>query len=278
MNTRRCRWTRLLPLALVLAGATLAYADDEGRRRGGSHKIEREINGCKYKFEEKSDGYEREYRCDGKPFRGQKSSYKTEEGGCTYEYEEDESGYKEKQECKRARRAVIVVPGPMEHLPQSGFGYPPPREVRPVQARAPYGIGEGRCDRGEVGKVLGGVIGGVIGGIVGAEIGGDGDSRRVGAVLGTMAGILIGSRIGKQMDPSDEGCLTQTLEHGRDGRVVSWRQPQGATYAVTPRSRFLRDGQRCRDFRSVATYGGQSQSATGTACRLPSGDWQMQQR
>jgi surface antigen len=275
MNTGAyCRWMKWLPLALLLlAGTPLVHADDDRLR-----KIEREFNGCKYKYEEKSNGYEREYRCDGKPFRGRKSSHKTEEGGCKYEYEEDESGYKEKQECKRQRRVAVVVPGPLEHVPHAGAGYPPPRDVHPVQGRPPYGIGEGRCDRNEIGKVLGGVIGGVIGGIVGAEIGGDGDSRRAGAVIGAMAGILIGSRIGKQMDRSDEGCLTQTLEYGRDGRAVKWRQPQGAAYEVTPLRSYARDGQRCRDFRSVAKYGGESQSAQGSACRLPTGDWQVQPR
>ena len=99
-----------------------------------ARKIEREFNGCKYKFEEKSNGYEREYRCEGKPFRGGKSSYKTEEAGCKYEYEEDESGYKEKQDCKRERRGAVVVPGPLEHLPHRVWvpGTAPRRRDRPV--------------------------------------------------------------------------------------------------------------------------------------------------
>lgn len=92
------------------------------------------------------------------------------------------------------------------------------------------------------------------------------------------AGVLIGSRIGKQMDRSDEGCLTQTREHGRDGKVVSWQQPQGAAYEVTPVRSYTRDGQRCRDFHSSARYSGKSQSAQETACRLPSGDWKVQPR
>lgn len=172
------RMFRMDPLAAarVVAGRRAARA---GRRRSAA-QVRARVQRLQEPFDFSSNlYYEREYRCEGKPFRGRKSSYKTEEAGCKYEYEEDESGYKEKQDCKRERRGAVVVPGPLEHLPQTGVGYPPPRDTRPVRGRAPYGIEEGRCDRNEVGKVLGGVIRGVIGGIVGAEIGGDGDSRRV---------------------------------------------------------------------------------------------------
>src|SRR5512134_3619148 len=53
-----------------------------------------------------------------------------------------------------------------------------------------YGISEGRCNRQEIGAVLGGVVGGAIGSKTGPD-----EHRAVAIILGAAVGAFIGSRI-----------------------------------------------------------------------------------
>lgn len=100
-----------------------------------------------------------------------------------------------------------------------------------------YGISGGRCNRDEIGAVIGGVSGAVIGGQVANR-----EDRVVGMVVGGVLGAVLGHAIGDSMDDRDRACMGHALELGRPGVPVEWRH-DGHAYNFTPRGD-ARDG--CR--------------------------------
>lgn len=113
-----------------------------------------------------------------------------------------------------------------------------------------YGISAGRCNRDEIGAVIGGVAGAVIGGQVV-----DREDRVVGMVVGGVLGAVLGHAIGDRMDDKDRACMGHALELGRPGVPVEWRH-DGRHYHFTPRgdvgdgcreATLAVDGQRPRD-------------------------------
>ena len=133
-----------------------------------------------------------------------------------------------------------------------------------------YGVRSGRCDRAEVGAVLGGVAGGVIG----AEAG-KGDQRAVAIVVGTVIGAAIGAEIGRRMDKADRSCVGHALELAGPGQTVGWMNPDtGVSYKLTPTDK-AGGTNGCRKFRLVATGGfGVSEGRT-VACPAPDGTWSL---
>jgi hypothetical protein len=100
-----------------------------------------------------------------------------------------------------------------------------------------YGIQSGRCNRDEIGAVIGGVTGAVVGGQVVNR-----DDRVVGMVVGGVLGAVLGHAIGDSMDERDRACMGHALELGRPGVPVVWSHG-GRRYDFTPRGD-ARDG--CR--------------------------------
>ena len=92
-----------------------------------------------------------------------------------------------------------------------------------------YGISSGRCNRDEIGAVVGGVAGAVIGSRVA-----DREDRVVGMVVGGVLGAVLGHAIGDSMDDRDRACMGHALELGRPGVPVEWRH-DGRHYHFTPR-------------------------------------------
>lgn len=92
-----------------------------------------------------------------------------------------------------------------------------------------YGIASGRCNRDEIGAVIGGVTGAVIGGQVANR-----EDRVVGMVVGGVLGAVVGHAIGDSMDDRDRACMGHALELGRPGVPVEWRH-DGRHYHFTPR-------------------------------------------
>jgi surface antigen len=133
-----------------------------------------------------------------------------------------------------------------------------------------YGVRSGRCDRAEVGAVLGGVAGGVIG----AEAG-KGDQRAVAIVVGTVIGAVIGAEIGRRMDQADRSCVGHTLELAAPGQTVTWTNANtGVSYKLTPSDK-SEGANGCRKFRLVATGGfGLSEGRT-VACPAADGTWNL---
>lgn len=133
-----------------------------------------------------------------------------------------------------------------------------------------YGVRTGRCDRTEIGAVLGGVAGAA----VGAEVG-KGGNRVVAMVVGTVIGAAIGAEIGRRMDRTDRHCVGHALELADAGQTVSWSNPSTrVSYQLTPLDKGVtEDG--CRKFRLVATGGfGLSEGRT-VACAGPDGVWNL---
>lgn len=133
-----------------------------------------------------------------------------------------------------------------------------------------YGVRTGRCDRSEIGAVLGGIAGAA----VGAQAG-KGDNRVVAMVVGTVIGAAIGAEIGRRMDKTDRYCVGHALELAGAGQTVSWSNPSTrVSYQLTPLDKGAsEDG--CRKFRLVATGGfGLSEGRT-VACAGPDGIWNL---
>jgi len=133
-----------------------------------------------------------------------------------------------------------------------------------------YGVRSGRCDRAEVGAVLGGVAGGVIG----AETS-KGDQRAVAIVVGTVVGAAIGAEIGRRMDKADRSCVGHALELAAPGQTVTWvNAGTGVSYKLTPSDK-PEGTEGCRKFRLVATGSfGLSEGRT-VACPAADGTWSL---
>jgi surface antigen len=133
-----------------------------------------------------------------------------------------------------------------------------------------YGVRSGRCDREQVGALLGGIAGGAIG----AEAGKDG-SRAVAIAIGTVIGAAIGAEIGRGMDQSDRACTGHALELAGPGQSVTWLNPvSGVTYRLTPVDREAStDG--CRKFRLIATGAFGLSEGRATACPDENGTWSL---
>ncbi len=134
-----------------------------------------------------------------------------------------------------------------------------------------YGIRSGRCDRAEVGTVLGAVVGGAIGSTVGT-----GDSRVIAILTGAAIGALIGREIGRDMDRDDRACLGHALELGQRGERITWvgADPR-LVYVVRPYEDFRRDQRDCRRFELVRTWDGREYRERHAACRYGDGDWRL---
>ncbi len=133
-----------------------------------------------------------------------------------------------------------------------------------------YGVRSGRCDRQQVGALLGGIAGAA----VGAEAGKDGN-RAVAIAIGTVIGAAIGAEIGRGMDQSDRACTGHALELAGPGKSVTWLNPvSGVTYRLTPVDREVSaDG--CRKFRLIATGAFGLSEGRATACPGQNGTWSL---
>ena len=124
-----------------------------------------------------------------------------------------------------------------------------------------YGISSGRCNRDEIGAVIGGVTGAVIGGQVAHR-----EDRVVGMVVGGVIGAVLGHAIGDSMDERDRACMGHALELGRPGVPVQWRH-DGRRYDFTPRGD-ARNG--CR-YATMAVDGRKPHEVL--ACPSGRGEW-----
>ncbi len=128
-----------------------------------------------------------------------------------------------------------------------------------------------------VSSTLGGaIIGALLGGLGGSQIG-SGSGRTAAIVGGIAAGAVIGGSVGSSMESNDEARVQNTLETGRTGDTVIWRnQDTGNRYEVTPTRTYRTAGRDCREYTSWVFLGGYEEQVTGTACRMPDGSWQKQ--
>lgn len=132
------------------------------------------------------------------------------------------------------------------------------------------------CESPPSQQTMGAVIGTVAGGLIGSQIGG-GSGRTVASVGGALVGGMLGNVIGKQMDDADRRKMSQAFEQNVQGQSTQWKNENtGASYKVTPKNTFARDGRECRTFEQEAIVDGQPRKMTGTACKRAYGDsWEV---
>jgi len=127
---------------------------------------------------------------------------------------------------------------------------------------------------------LGGVAGGVVGGILGSKMG-QGVGRDAAMILGATLGSMWGQDIAKSMTDMDKifarRSTEDTLEYGKPGDQTTWSNPDsGNSGRVEAGDTFKNDaGKDCRQFETTANVDNEQQSATGTACRMSNGTWQV---
>jgi surface antigen len=133
-----------------------------------------------------------------------------------------------------------------------------------------FGIRSGRCDREQVGALLGGIAGGAIG----AEAGKD-SGRTIAIAIGTVIGAAIGAEIGRSMDRSDRACTGHALELAGPGQSVTWlNRDSGVTYRLTPLNGEPSPAG-CRKFRLIATGAFGLSEGRATACPGRDGTWSL---
>ncbi len=135
-----------------------------------------------------------------------------------------------------------------------------------------YGVvRRGRCDTDAVLGVAGAVTGAIIGNRTAAP-----RNRGIATVFGAIAGGIIGSAVGDAIDDSDRACLGHSLELGRIGRPVMWRNPRShVLWRVVP----IRDvSPDCREFELRRDYDGHYGRERVVACRRDRGDWEFRGR
>jgi surface antigen len=134
-----------------------------------------------------------------------------------------------------------------------------------------YEVTTGRCNRQEIGAVLGGVAGAVIGSRVASP-----DNRTVGTIVGAAVGALLGSRIGRELDEGDRGCFGHVLEVAAPGGRVTWENSAtGVSYALVPGAAQKEGARTCRDFTLVAAAGREQSKRSGRACQSGRGVWNI---
>lgn len=167
-----------------------------------------------------------------------------------------------------------ALAGPPDHAPAHGWRKKNDPSYVGYAGRhwdRDYGIRSGRCNREEIGTVLGGVIGGAIG-----NRSVDGEDRVVGTIVGAAIGALIGNQIGRRLDDRDRSCFGHALELGAAGKPVTWvNKATGVSYELTPGQRNRGYGDSCRNFKMRATGAEILTSGTGVACQTDDGVWEI---
>ncbi len=145
-----------------------------------------------------------------------------------------------------------------------------------------FGTDQRYCDHSALSQVLstskgnliGSAAGGAAGGLLGSQFG-KSSGKGVATTLGVIGGALAGGYIGRTMDPTDQGCVGQSLEHAPANQPVAWQNPgSGSSYWVTPtRDRQGPSGETCRNFVTDAVVDGRPRKTESTACRQPDGSW-----
>lgn len=123
--------------------------------------------------------------------------------------------------------------------------------------------------------IIGGVGGAAAGGLIASAL----DASTAGVIGGIILGGLIGGAVGDRMDAADRREANRAtyaaLESKPLGSTTSWQNPDsGHSGTVTPtRTYQAQGGEYCREYEQKVTISEQTQTAYGTACRQPDGNW-----
>jgi len=129
-------------------------------------------------------------------------------------------------------------------------------------------------------QVGGGLLGAGLGALAGSQIG-SGKGQLAAVAIGTLAGAYMGSEVGASLDKADRLYAQQAqtdADYAPIGQRISWNNPDSGHYGTVTPTRDGIDrssGAYCREYQTTVNVGGQQQSAYGTSCRQPDGDWQI---
>ncbi len=125
--------------------------------------------------------------------------------------------------------------------------------------------------------IVGGVGGAAAGGLIASAL----NANTAGVLGGIILGGLIGGAVGNRMDEADRRearrATYSALESSPSGTASNWHNPDsGNSGTITPtRSYQAKNGEYCREYEQRVTINGETESAYGTACRQPDGNWQV---
>jgi surface antigen len=127
-------------------------------------------------------------------------------------------------------------------------------------------------------QTTGGIIGAGAGGLLGYAIFGGPIGIIAGVVIGGLAGGAIGARLDEDDKEMARNAAHSAFEANRTGQPNGWENPDtGASGTITPTKTYqTAEGQYCREYTQEIIVGGEKQEATGTACRLDDGSWQIE--
>jgi len=148
-------------------------------------------------------------------------------------------------------------------------GPPPPPPPGYYYRRGYY---EDNCRRGNTaaGTIFGAIAGGLIGS---AASHGNGGAVVGGAILGG----LLGNAVAQDMPCEDHPYAFRIYADGLNGelgRRYEWRHGDDYGYFV-PEREFRREGYVCRSWTETTYARGRTYVRTGTACRMPDGNWRF---
>lgn len=167
------------------------------------------------------------------------------------------------QENGHTTNTQVPQPYPEVYGPADQPVYVPPQYVQTTQVQPSYisqsesvSVSRGTCDRNLLAA----------------------PDASANQFVGAAAGPLVAGEIHIGMTPVDDSCVGLALEFARNNQAVVWQNPgNGAQYQVTPISAYLQpNGPQCRQYTTVATSNGMIKTINDTACRLPTGSWQLQ--
>ncbi len=151
-----------------------------------------------------------------------------------------------------------------------------------AQANGAFGTDRNYCDHSALsqvlstskGNLLGSAAGAALGGLLGSKMG-RGSGSTLATIVGVVGGAVAGGYVGRSMDPTDQACIGQTLEHAPSSQTVAWQNPDsGSRYWVTPTQAYQGpNGEPCRTYITQAVVNGQQQRSEDAACRRPDGSW-----
>ena len=127
--------------------------------------------------------------------------------------------------------------------------------------------------------VGGTLVGADTGATAGNAAGGAAGNRAAGPATSAAIGSMLGNRIGAGMDDEDKrrayAAQVQALDRGPSGAPVAWRNPDSGRYgSIVPGPASEQNGMSCRQYTHTIYLEGKPQTARGSACRGPDGNWQ----
>ncbi|MGC6392174.1 MAG: RT0821/Lpp0805 family surface protein [Alphaproteobacteria bacterium] len=128
----------------------------------------------------------------------------------------------------------------------------------------------------------GALLGGIAGGLLGAQVG-EGKGRVAAAAIGAAIGALAGSAVGAKLDERSTGLASNAVKTSYTaplGTQITWSNPNNSAAPARGTVVPIRDGKDasgayCREFQQTIIVGQEKQSAYGTACRQPDGQWKI---